>query len=148
MSDEAFRVIGVPPGSDARTVEDAYWKRARELAKERAYSGDAGRELEQLNAAYQTVSKDFVYGTRNLKGKPPTRGALVKRFAFTAIVAGAVVGALIAGLGFRAEITDGAKQGYDQGEEGWTDTIEWLQEFGTTPTPAAPGEAKQPPPAP
>jgi hypothetical protein len=146
MTEEAFRLIGVKPGSDARTVEDAYWRRARELSSARAVNPEAGRELEQLNAAYQELSKDFVYGTRNLKKKPPPRGVLVKRFVFAAVVAGAVVGGLIAGIGFRAQVTDGAKQGYEQGEKGWNDTIQWLQEIGTTPTPAPPGEAKQPPP--
>jgi hypothetical protein len=146
MSTEAFRIIGVAPGSDARTVEDAYWRRARELSSARATSTSASKELEELNAAYQLLAKDFVYGTRNVQKKPPSRGVLAKRFVFAAVIAGAVTGALVAGLGYRAEVTDGAKQGYEEGEAGWNDTIQWLQEIGTTPTPAPPGEAKQPQP--
>lgn len=141
MQEEAYQVLGLGQEADGRTIEAAYWRRARELAEQRRTSPLAAEELERVNWAYQTLSDRILT-------RPPTRlsrrrPSWLRRFALASAVALAVGGSLGAGLSYRHEIHDGALRGFDKAQGGWDETIAWLQSVGVEPTPEPPGSTPQ-----
>ncbi len=132
MLDEAHQILGVSPDADGRTIATAYWARARELAGQRAADPEAAKELERLNLAYQALANDLVTRVR-----PPTwkrKPSLLRRVAVAGVLAAIVAGGAYAGLGYRAEITDGSTRGLEEAQEGWDGAVEWLQELDAEPT--------------
>lgn len=48
-----YQVLGVPPRSHVRVIEETYWERAHEL--QRVPTRKAQQRLHQLNEAYETL---------------------------------------------------------------------------------------------
>ena len=48
-----YQVLGVPPRSHVRVIEDTYWERAHELQKQPTRK--AAKRLSALNEAYETL---------------------------------------------------------------------------------------------
>ncbi len=136
MPEEAFRLLGLEPDADARTVESTYWSRAREL---NSRSGDpaAAAELGRVNQAYEAIS-------RYLATKPPRPRPRARRsyrgWAVAGIASAALlIAGLVAGTAYRQDITDLKDSGVTEAQDRWDETIEWLQSLdGPTPTPPAP----------
>lgn len=128
MADETFSVLGLTSEADGREVEKAYWRRAHELSQQRRNDPEAAEELERVNQAYQKLS------TEVLPNRPPRlkrdRPSWPRRLALAGATTLLVVGGLIAGLGYRDEIRDGVLTGSEKAEEGWNETIAWLQSMG------------------
>ena len=142
MLNEAYRLLGVDPETDGQTIEATYWRRARELADQRQDSPDEAAELERLNWAYRTLMNERIQGPpRRRTARRPSRRRRLALIGTTLVVL--VVGGLVAGLGYRDEIHSGATRGYEEGQEGWDDTINWLQSLDEEPTPQAPDAASR-----
>lgn len=136
MLDEAYQLLALGPDADSRTVEAAYWRRARELARQQGNDPETAEELERINWAYETLSKRLLVRPRP---RPAERQpSWIRRFALAAAAAVAIGGGLVAGLGYREEIRDGAVRGFEKTQEGWDETITWLQSLGNEPTPQPP----------
>lgn len=141
MLDKAYRLLGLDPDADGRTIEATYWRRARELGRERATKSEAAEELEQVNWAYKTLVD------RVQKG-PPLRRAARRPFPWRRVTAAGVaallaIGGLIAGLGYREEIRSAAVRGFDETHQNWDETITWLQSLDGEPTPEPPGSTSR-----
>lgn len=133
MLDEAYALLGVDPKDDGRTIEDTYWRRARELARRRDSDPDAAEELERVNLAYQTVMDDRRSGPRRSRiGDPPPWR---RRFALLGVALALGVAGLVGWAGYSQEIEDTATRGYEEAQFGWDETIEWLRSLDEEPTP-------------
>ena len=142
MLNEAYRLLGVDPETDGQTIEATYWRRARELANQRQNSPDAAEELERLNWAYRTLMNERIQGPpRRRTARRPSRRRRLALIGAAMVVL--VVGGLVAGLSYRDEIHSGATRGYEEGQEGCDDTINWLQSLDEEPTPQAPDAASR-----
>ena len=133
MLDEAHAILGVGPAAGAQEIETAYWARARELADQRNEGPAAAEDLERVNWAYETLSKD-----RMTRITPPTwkrRPSRVRQLAVAGIVAAVLAGGAYAGAGHRATIADGATRGIEEAHHGWDGAVEWLQALDAEPTP-------------
>ncbi len=136
MLDEAYRLLGLDPDADGRAIEATYWRRARELAKERATNSQAADELEQVNWAYKTLVDRVQMGPIR---RAPRRPFPWRRFTLAGAAALVAIGGLIAGLGYREEIRSTAVRGFEETHESWNETITWLQSLDAEPTPEPPG---------
>ena len=133
MLDEAYALLGVEPKDDSRTIEDTYWRRARELATRRTADPAAAEELEQVNLAYQVVMDSRRSGPRTSRvGDPPPWR---RRFALMGVALALGVAGLVAWAGYSQEIEDTATRGYEEAQYGWNETIEWLRSLDAEPTP-------------
>ena len=141
MLDEAYRLLGLDPDADGRTIEATYWRRARELAKERATNPEAADELEQVNWAYKTLLDRVQMGPRVRRAA--RRPFPWRRFTLAVVAALVATGGLIAGLGYREEIRSTAVRGFDETRESWDETITWLQSLDAEPTPESPGSTSR-----
>ncbi len=131
MANEAFEILGLTAEADGRQVEQAYWRRAHELSLQRRndpYDPAAAEELERINEAYQKLSAE-VLPTRPPRPKVD-RPSWPRRLVLAGAVTILAAGGLIAGLGYRDEIRDGVLDGSEKAEEGWNETIAWLQSMG------------------
>ena len=141
MLDEAYRLLGLDPDADGRTIEATYWRRARELAKERATNPEAADELEQVNWAYKMLVDRVQMGPRVRRAaRQPFPW---RRFTMAGVAALVAIGGLIAGLGYREEIRSTAVRGFDETHESWDETITWLQSLDAEPTPEPPGSTSR-----
>lgn len=133
MLDEAYELLGVGPKDDSRTIEDTYWRRARDLARRRDADPAAAEELERVNLAYQKVMDSRRTGPRTSRvGDPPSWR---RRFALVGVALALGVAGLVAWLGFSKELEDSATRGYEEAQYGWEETIEWLRSLDAEPTP-------------
>ena len=57
MEDEFYRMLGLPAHAHADTVTSAYWAYARALGAARDRDPNAGKQLDELNDAYERWSK-------------------------------------------------------------------------------------------
>ena len=141
MLEKAYRLLGLDPDADGRTIEATYWRRVRELAKQRATNSEAADELEQVNWAYKTLVD------RAQKGPSVRRAARRpfpwRRVSAAGIAAVVAIGGLVAGLGYRAELRSAAVRGFEETHEGWDETITWLQSLDAEPTPEPPGSTSR-----
>ena len=141
MLDEAYRLLGLDPDADGRTIEATYWRRARELAKERATNLAAADELEQVNWAYKMLVDRVQMGPRVRRAaRQPFPW---RRFTMAGVAALVAIGGLIAGLGYREEIRSTAVRGFGETRESWDETITWLQSLDAGPTPESPGSTSR-----
>jgi hypothetical protein len=142
MIEEAAQVLGVSQWADAQTIEAAYWRLAKDLALQRRADAQAGERLDKLNWAYHTLSR-YVQERQRPPDKPGA-AQRIRRLALALTVATLVTAGGLTALGYRAQIQDWATRGVDRAEQGWDDTITWLQDLRdptATPQPPAPPAA-------
>ena len=141
MLEKAYLLLGLDPDADGRTIEATYWRRARELARERATNPEAAEELEQVNWAYKTLVDRVQMG-------PQVRRAARRPFPWrratqAGVAALFAIGGLVAGLGYREQIRSATVRGFEETQESWDETITWLQSLDTEPTPEPPGSTSR-----
>ena len=132
MPDEACQLLGLGPEADGRTIEDTYWRLARQLAQQRDTDPAAGEQLERVNWAYRTLMDRQRGPSTSRVGDPPRWRRL---FAFVGVALFVAVAGLVGWLGFRQDIEDATARGFAEAHDGWNETIEWLQSLDAEPTP-------------
>lgn len=140
MPKDAYELLDVSPDADGRTIEAAYWRRAKELKQLRQFKPEAAEELDRVNEAYELLIDER--RTSPQVNQPAKRG-LRRRIAIVLVASVVTVVGVSAGLTYREDIRSTSITGYDRAQEGWEDTIDWLQALDEEPTPQPPNSTSR-----
>lgn len=135
MMEEAYQLLGVAPEADGRTIEAAYWRRAKELKQVQQFKPEAAEELDRVNQAYEALISERQTSPR---GRQPAKRGLLRRAVIAAVAAVVTGGALFAGLTYREEVRSAGIAGFDYSQEKWDETIVWLQSIDEEPADETP----------